>query len=166
MGPKDGISHMDCETGIRSSHSLFGSGKADMTKEHRLQSQVTDRRFRGRLPLALQVKGKLKLDSGGRHNFHCVTEDIGFHGLRVKVPRRFGYRRNQLIKLKIRLYRGDFFIRARGKVCWVDDRPENGSRAHMGIRIVKMRRFNTWCDRISQCMRGDMDHNREGDKNA
>ena len=71
-------------------HSLFGSGKAAMTRKNELQSRVTDRRFRGRIPPALLVKRKLMSNSDGRTRFQSVTEDIGFHGLRLDVSRQNG----------------------------------------------------------------------------
>ncbi len=128
------------------------SRELDRNEKCESDCPTSERRFRCRIPLTLQVKGKVILDSGASQTFQTVTQDVGYHGVRLKLPRSLCCRQSQMVKLKIRLYRGDFFLRARGQVCWVGAVSESASRCPIGIRIVKMRRFHAWCERINQCV--------------
>lgn len=127
-----------------------------------MKTEGSEKRYYGRIPFTLQVKGKVTSAAGEKRRFKCISEDIGFYGLRLKVPENSHYQPGQQVRLKIRLYRGDFFLRARGKVCWVGHSPKTASHMNLGIRLTRIRRFTAWCDRINREFRRHTLKNTEG----
>ncbi len=114
-----------------------------------METHAKEKRIHDRIPFTLEVKGKAFSGSGKKCRFQCITEDICFHGMRLKIHEDSFYHPDQDVKLKIRLYRGDFFLRATGKICWVRHSSKTPAHMNIGIRFTRIRRFNAWCDRIN-----------------
>jgi hypothetical protein len=105
------------------------------------------RRFQ-RVPLSLPVSGKCLEKAFKGHNFQGETRDVSFDGLCIKVKSSNGFKAGQKVKLKIRLYKGDFSIKAKGITCWVDSQSDLDRPISMGVKLTRIRRHRLWCERI------------------
>lgn len=106
-----------------------------------------NRRFK-RIPLALLVKGKCLERLFRRHLFQGKTRDISYEGLCVKVDSSNGFKVGQKVKLKTRLYPGDFFIKVLGRVCWVNELHDPEWPINIGVKLTNMRFYGLWVERI------------------
>jgi hypothetical protein len=105
------------------------------------------RRFQ-RVPLSLPVSGKCLEKAFKGHNFQGETRDVSFDGLCIKATSSNRFKAGQKVKLKIRLYKGDFPIKAKGIICWVDSQSNLDWPISMGVKLTRIRRYGFWCERI------------------
>jgi hypothetical protein len=105
------------------------------------------RRFK-RVPLTLPVKGKCPEKLFHSYLFQGKTRDVSYEGLCIKVDSSNGFKVGQKVKLKTRLYPGDFLLKARGRVCWVHGLPDPEWPVNMGVKMTHTRRYGLWVERI------------------
>jgi hypothetical protein len=115
-----------------------------------MTAEYTDRRRFVRLPLSLPISGKIVEGLFRSHRFAGETEDISYDGLCINVSVPNGFSRDKRMKLKTRLYKGDYLLKATGVVRWVDiqHKPEGPIRA--GVELEKVGHYRHWCERIEE----------------
>jgi Tfp pilus assembly protein PilZ len=113
-----------------------------------MEEEFSEKRHSKRVPLTLSVKGKLPETLFHSKFFQGETRDISYEGLCIKTDNSSKFKAGQEVRLKIRLYPGDFFLKAKGNVCWVRDLPDPDWPINMGVKIIHMRSHRRWVERI------------------
>lgn len=115
-------------------------------------SEFSEKRRFKRIPLNLSVNGALPTGFLQNHKFAGETQDISFDGLRIKIDNPNGFEAGQKIKFKTRLYIGDFSIKGKGIVAWVNSHEENETDT-IGVKLTKIGHYELWCERIERMMK-------------
>ena len=110
-----------------------------------------NRRFH-RVPLSFSVSGKLFEHFFKGHKFIGETLDVSFDGLGIRVGSNNGFKEGQRIKFETKLYPGDFSIKARGIVCWVNSQDDDNWPISLGVKLTRLRHYGIWCERIENRM--------------
>ena len=110
------------------------------------------RRFR-RVPLNLHIYGALPTGFMQNHRFEGETQDISFDGLCIKVETPNGFKAGQKVKFKTRLYIGDFLIKGKGLIAWVNGSEEKELTNTVGVKLTKIGHYRLWCERIERMMK-------------
>jgi len=118
-----------------------------------MPNEFSEKRRFGRIPLNLSVNVALSRGFLQNHRFEGETHDISFDGLRIKTESPKGFEVGQRIKFRTKLYVGDFSIKGKGVVAWVNGSDRNKSTNMIGIKLVKIGHYNLWCERIERMMK-------------
>ena len=113
-----------------------------------MEDEFSEKRHSKRVPLTLPVKGKLPETLFHSNFFQGETRDVSYEGLCIKTDNSSKFKVGQELGLKIRLYPGDFFLKAKGSVCWVRDLPNPDWPINAGVKITRMRHKGSWVERI------------------
>ena len=106
------------------------------------------RRSHERVQLSLPVQGKCLFKPLKGHCFKGNIKNLSYNGFCLETADRNGFNPGQRLKFKTQLYDGDFSIRGKGFVCWVHSPTVKEPSIHLGVKIVHMRRYGSWCERI------------------
>ena len=118
-----------------------------------MDSGFSERRRFKRVPLNLSIIGALPTGFMQNHRFEGETHDISFDGLRIKVETPNGFEVGQKIKFKTRLYVGDFLIKGKGLITWVNGPDEKELMDTIGIKLTRIGHYRLWCERIERTMK-------------
>ena len=110
------------------------------------------RRFK-RVLLQLPIHGALPMGFMQSHKFEGQTKDISFDGLCIKVENPNGFEVGQKVKFRSRLYIGDFLIKGKGLITWVNGPDTNESTDTIGVKLIKIGHYRLWCERIERMMK-------------
>ena len=113
-----------------------------------MATEFREKRFSVRVPLSLPVSGKIGQGFFRSHKFEGETEDVSVDGLCINVAVPNGFSKGQKIKLRTRLYKGDFLIKATGVVRWADTRNRPEGPIRMGIELRGVGHPSHWYKRI------------------
>ena len=108
---------------------------------------LSERRQYKRIPLKLPVAGEC-LEKYFDTHFSSETRDVSYEGLCLKADSFNGLKVGQNVKIKTRLYPGDFLLKARGRVRWIHSVPHPDWPITIGVKVIKMRHHNLWLERI------------------
>jgi len=113
-----------------------------------MAAEFSEKRHSQRVPLTLPIKGKRLEKLLHSHSFQGQTQDVSYDGLCIKIDSTNGFKPGQDVVFKTRLYSGDFLLKARGRVCWINGMPDPDWPVNMGVKITHMRRYRLWVERI------------------
>ena len=82
------------------------------------------------------------------HSFQGETRDVSYKGLGIMTDNPNGFKVGQKVKFRTQLYPGDFKIKGKGIICWVDENNTADLSINMGVRLTRLRRYGTWCEKI------------------
>ena len=119
-----------------------------------MTTELTERRRSIRLPLSLSISGKTVEGFFRSHGFAGKTEDISYDGLCINISVPNGFSRGKKIKLKTQLYTGDFLLKAKGVVRWVDIQHKPEGPIRMGVELEKVGHYRHWRERIEEKLHG------------
>ena len=113
-----------------------------------MAAELSEKRHSQRVPLGLPIKGKQlgKLLHG--HSFQGQTRDVSYEGLCIKSDSTNGFKPGQDVAFETRLYPGDFLLKAKGRVCWINGISDPDWPVSMGVKITHMHRYRLWVERI------------------
>ena len=117
-----------------------------------MTDEFSEKRHSKRVPLTLPVKVKFLETLFHSDSFQGETRDVSYEGLCIKVNSSNGFKVGQDVKLKTKLYRGDFLLKARGTVCWVHSLPDPDWPINLGVKITRVRPERLWVERIENKM--------------
>lgn len=126
-----------------------GEAANDRKRKMTMEESAEKRRFK-RVSLSLPVSGKYRRKPFRGTHFQGETQDVSYYGLCIRVANSNGYRIGQGVKLRTRLYKGDFSIKVQGVVCWINERSDDDRPILIGVSLTRIRRFGLWCERIEQ----------------
>lgn len=98
-----------------------------------------------RIPISIPVKGKYSLKTFQNHSFEGQSLDISYDGLCIKTNAN-GFKAGQKLKLSAWRYKGDFPIKATGKICWTDSNNDTPGSLNIGIKLIRTRHYSLWCE--------------------
>ena len=116
-----------------------------------MPGQFDQKRQFERVPISLPVNGKYVPKIFQSHFFEGQSLNMSYDGLCIKT-RSNGFKAGQNIQLGTRLYKGDFLLKARGKICWVNSDLESPDSVNIGIKLIKTRHYNLWCKRVDEAL--------------
>jgi len=115
-----------------------------------MESQEKRRHIR--VPLTLPITGKFRESLFRGHRFQGETLDLSYGGLGILTGNPNGFKAGQKVRFRIQLYSGDFRIRGKGTVCWVGGKNTQDRSMVMGVRLTKVMRYSTWCEKIEETL--------------
>lgn len=115
--------------------------------------EFSERRRFKRVPLNLSIIGALPTGFMQNHRFEGETHDISFDGLCIKVESPNGFEVGQTVKFKTRLYIGDFQLKGKGLIAWVNGFENKELNDTIGVKLTKIGHYRLWCERIERMMR-------------
>jgi hypothetical protein len=113
-----------------------------------MTADFSEKRNSQRVPLALPIKGKHLGKLLHSNSFNGQTRDVSYEGLCIQINSTNGFQPGHDVAFKTRLYPGDFLLKAQGRVCWVDGKPDPDWPVNMGVKITHMHRYRLWVERI------------------
>ena len=108
----------------------------------------TEKRRFDRLQLSLPVSGSRLESLLKSHPFTGEIKNMSYEGLCLKVDRADGLQPGQRVKLKTRLFKGDFSLKLSGIVRWVGARIHPDQPVDIGVKLTRIGHYGLWCDRI------------------
>ena len=108
----------------------------------------TERRRFDRLPLSLPASGKRLERIFKTYPFTGEIKDMSYEGLCLKIDRADGLQPGQRVKLKTRLFKGDFSLKLAGIVRWVGARSDPDQPVDIGVKLTRIGHYGHWCERI------------------
>ena len=111
-------------------------------------TEFSEKRRSQRVPLTLPVKLKCPETLFHSYSSQGKTLDISYEGLCITIDNSDGFKVNQEIELKIKLYPGDFLLKAKGIVCWNHNVSDPDWPINVGVKITRMRHKGLWFERI------------------
>lgn len=117
-----------------------------------MDSELSEKRRFKRFPLNLPINGALSTGFMQNHKFEGETQDISFDGLCIKVETPNGFEVGQKIKFKTKLYVGDFSIKGKGLVVWVNGPGKKELTNTIGVKLIEIGHYRLWCERIERAM--------------
>ena len=115
-----------------------------------MAAELSEKRRHKRVPVVLPVSGKCRETLFQNHPFQGEIRNMSYEGLCIKVNSVNGFEVGQHVKIKTRLYQGDFLFKCQGEVCWVRSLHESAWSVDMGVRVTKMRHYGLWIERIEK----------------
>ena len=113
-----------------------------------MENKLVDRRRHERVQLSLPIQGKCLYRPFKSHPFKGITRDLSFDGVCIEIPQGNGFRPGQRLTFKTQLYEGNFTVKGKGMLCWVDLPKEQDRSIRIGVKLMHMRHYGTWCERI------------------
>ena len=114
-------------------------------------NHLSHRRQFERVPISLQVNGKYVPKIFRSHFFEGQSLNLSYDGLCIQTKSN-GFKTGQNVKFGTRLYKGDFLLKAKGKICWVNSNFESPESINIGIKLIKTRHYNLWCKRVDEAL--------------
>ena len=111
-------------------------------------TEFSEKRRSQRVPLTLPVKVKCPEALFRSYSSRGKTLGISYEGLCIKIDNSSGFKVGQEIELKIKLYPGDFLLKAKGIVCWIHNVSDPDWPINLGVTITRMRHKGFWFERI------------------
>ena len=105
-----------------------------------------------RAPLTLPISGKCLVSLFSSHRFQGETLDMSYEGLGILIDNPNGFKVGQKVKFKTQLYSGDFKIRGKGIVCWINEKNTPDGSVVMGVRLTRLMHYGTWCEKIEKSL--------------
>jgi hypothetical protein len=121
-----------------------------MEKGLRMEQNLSEKRSSKRIPLTLPLEGKSRVKALQRYDFQGETLDMCFDGIGIKVDCTNGFKVGQKVKFKTRLYPGDFSIKVKGIIRWINMNKIPNPHINMGVQLTNIRRHSLWCKKIEQ----------------
>ena len=109
-----------------------------------------DNRQHIRVPLTLPISGKCAESLFNNHHFQGETKDMSYEGLGIMIDNPNGCKVGQKVKFRTQLYPGDFQIKGKGIVCWIDGKNVLDRSTNMGVRLTKIRHYGIWCKKVER----------------
>jgi hypothetical protein len=119
-----------------------------MKKRSGMEKNLSEKRSFERIPLTLPVKGRTRTKAFQGHDFQGQILDVCFDGLRIKVDDTNGFKVGQKVKFKTKLYSGDFLVKARGIIRWVNTIKIPNPHINMGVQLTKIRHYRLWYEKV------------------
>ena len=119
-----------------------------MRSIEQMTTESTERRRFNRLPLSLPASGRRLEKIFKSHPFTGKIKDMSYEGLCLKVDRADGLQPGQRVKLKTRLFKGDFSLKLSGIIRWVGARRDQDQPVDIGVKLTRIGHYGLWCDRI------------------
>ena len=82
------------------------------------------------------------------NQFQGESLDVCFDGIGIKVDETNGFKAGQKVKFKTKLYPGDFSIKFRGIIQWVNVKQVPNPHINMGIQLTNIRHYRLWRKKI------------------
>jgi hypothetical protein len=113
-----------------------------------MEKNLSEKRSFKRIPLTLSVEGKSRVKALQGYDFQGEILDMCFDGIGIKVDDTNGFKVGQKVKFKTKLYPGDFSIKVKGIIRWINMNKIPNSHINMGVQLTKIRRYRLWCKKI------------------
>ena len=111
-------------------------------------TEFSEKRRSQRVPLTLPVKVKCPEALFRSYSSRGETLDISYEGLCITIDKSRGFKVGQEIELKIKLYPGDFLLKAKGIVRWIHNVSDPDWPVNAGVKITRMWHKGLWLERI------------------
>ncbi|MFC1531950.1 PilZ domain-containing protein [Thermodesulfobacteriota bacterium] len=114
-----------------------------------MSSESNQKRRFDRVSISLPINGKCIMKLFQSHPFEGQSQNLSYDGLCIKANTN-SFKVGQKVKLKTRLYKNDFSIKARGKICWVGSKNDSQGPINIGIKLTRTRHYSLWCKRVDE----------------
>jgi hypothetical protein len=111
-------------------------------------AEFSEKRHSQRVSLGLPIKGKRAGKLLHSQSFQGQTSNVSYDGLCIQIDSTNGFKPGQDVSFKTRLYPGDFLLKAKGRVCWINTMPDPVWPFNMGLKITHMHHHRHWVERV------------------
>ena len=104
-----------------------------------------------RVLISLQVNGKYVPKIFQSHSFEGHSLNLSYDGLCIQTSSN-GFKAGQKLRFGTSLYKGDFSLKARGKICWVSSHDSSEGTINIGVKLMRTRHYDLWCKRVDEAL--------------